>query len=65
MARPVKTIDAKKFDYEKFTADLKAVNKEKKMTMTKLSEEVALRSGSYLQKALSEKAVPVNGLSWI
>ena len=60
MARPVKTLDAKKFDYEKFDSDIRRINKEKKMTMVRLSEEVALRSGSYLQKALSEKAMPAN-----
>ena len=60
MAKPMKVMDEKKFDYEKFDEDLKRISKEKKKSVHKISEEICLRSGNYLCTVLKTKRLPAN-----
>ena len=60
MAKAIKVMDEKKFDYEKFEEDLRRISKEKKKNMLKISEEICLRSANYLCNVLKTKRLPTN-----
>ena len=59
MSIPVKVVDSKKFDYAKFERDLRNSIKKKKSSMVWVSENICLRSPSYLATTVAEKRLPL------